>query len=416
MCSSDLYNAIANTLCRLTTNLPPTVSIVAPINNQSFTGPTNIIIKANAFDPEDALVKVEFYSGNTNGTGYSKIGEDYHAPFAINWSAPLCTTNLIAVARDSSGNSTTSSPPVTITVIAATVPMAVQFVTPTNTQLFVTSPTNILLWATNTVGTISKMMFYNGSTDLGESSAAPYHLFWTNVSAGNYTLKAIGTNSSIGGSATNTISIIVNAMPVITNNAPTNVQAFYEVVNVGLTNTAWDTDGSVTNVTFYTWNNSVVVALGVGATNGNKYSFTWNNLTNGYYSYYAVAKDNRGAASTSPIGVFKVKPTCDPPTVWITSPTNNSAFRAGADITITAFATNYPAAVTNVEFFSNGRLLGSDPSAPYSITECCWQPGNYTNVAKAIDSNGAIAFSTNMTMVVSPKVPTSGEEIGRAHV
>src|SRR5690349_5038672 len=184
-------------------------------------------------------------------------------------------------------------------------------------------------------------------------------------------------------------------MPAITNNSPTNVQQFLEVVNVGLTNTAWDPDGYVTNVTFYTWSNSVPVALpGNVISNNLRYSVVWSNRTAGFYSYYSVATDNRGAKSSSPIGVFKVNPTNTPPKVWITFPTNNIIFPAGTNITITATTTNGSGQVTNVEFFVNRQRVGGDSLAPFSVTVCCWEAGSYEILAKATDTFGSIGIST----------------------
>jgi hypothetical protein len=131
-----IYNLIANSLCRLT-NLPPSVSISNPTNNQTFVYPASVRINATASDPEDALVGVVFYSG-TNA-----LGTNYHAPYSIIWDGAVHGTNtLTAVAWDEFNLATTSAP-VNIVVVGA-VP-TVQITSPTNGQLIVTSPTNLVI-------------------------------------------------------------------------------------------------------------------------------------------------------------------------------------------------------------------------------------------------------------------------------
>lgn len=285
---------------------------------------------------------------------------------------------------------------------------AITILYPTNNQLFVEPPASIPLWAraTNNGGAdITGTAFFDGTTGLGSTNGMELLMFLTNFTAGNYTNTAWTTNST-GQTASTNVWFIINARPWITNDTPTNIEAFVELAHVGLTNTAWDTDGTVTNVTFYTWTNSVPAILGVGVSNDFKYSLTWSNRGLGLHSYYAVAQDNRGAQSVSPIGVFRVNPPDAPSTVAITFPTNNATFREGVDITITATATpRSGATVTNVEFFVDNRLLGSDTSSPYSLTECCWKKGHYKLTAKAEDSLGGTAVSAIVEMTVADPIP-----------
>ena len=91
---------------------PPTVALTAPSPGSQFTAPADIVVSANAADPQNQLVRVEFYS---NGT---RIASLTTAPFTMTWPAvPAGTYSLTAVAFDAAGLSTTSAP-VTITVAA----------------------------------------------------------------------------------------------------------------------------------------------------------------------------------------------------------------------------------------------------------------------------------------------------------
>jgi hypothetical protein len=85
-------------------NQPPTVSITSPANNSSFTEGASITITASASDPDGSVSQVQFFA---NG---ASIGIDNTAPYSVNWTVPLGTNTLTAVATDNQGASTTSSP------------------------------------------------------------------------------------------------------------------------------------------------------------------------------------------------------------------------------------------------------------------------------------------------------------------
>ncbi len=83
-------------------NIPPTVSIVSPLNNSEFVAGKTIKIRAEALDLDGSILKVDFYSdGNLFGTSLS-------APYQVDWTSGIGAYNLTAVATDNKGNSTTS--------------------------------------------------------------------------------------------------------------------------------------------------------------------------------------------------------------------------------------------------------------------------------------------------------------------
>jgi beta-glucanase (GH16 family) len=100
----DSYNAGSGG----TPNQPPTVSITSPSNNSSFTEGTAITVAASASDADGSVSQVQFFA---NGVS---IGIDNSAPYSVNWTVPLGTHTLTAVATDNQGASTTSAP-VTVT-------------------------------------------------------------------------------------------------------------------------------------------------------------------------------------------------------------------------------------------------------------------------------------------------------------
>jgi hypothetical protein len=94
-----------------TVNNPPTVSITSPANGATFTAPANITINANASDTDGTITNVEFYQGTT------LLGSDSSSPYSYTWNSVAAGSySLTAKAFDNGGASTTSSPPVNITV------------------------------------------------------------------------------------------------------------------------------------------------------------------------------------------------------------------------------------------------------------------------------------------------------------
>lgn len=90
-----------------------------------------------------------------------------------------------------------------------------------------------------------------------------------------------------------------------------------------------------------------------------------------------------------------------PPRVSIISPANGASFTAPANITVQAQASDSDGSVARVEFLSNGTRLGSDASAPYSMSLTNLAAGNYSIVARATDSLGATADSTSVNISVA---------------
>ena len=95
---------------------PPTVGLTAPAANSTVSG--TVTVSANASD-DTGVLGVQFrLDGNVLGA------EDTSAPYSVSWGTTTATNGshtLTAVARDGSGNSTTSSP-IAVTVSNQTAP------------------------------------------------------------------------------------------------------------------------------------------------------------------------------------------------------------------------------------------------------------------------------------------------------
>jgi RHS repeat-associated protein len=121
------------------------------------------------------------------------------------------------------------------------------------------------------------------------------------------------------------------------------------------------------------------------------YSTVLTNLTAGTYVFTALAIDSGGSIAVSDPVVVRVD---NAPTVAVTSPAINAVFAPGADIAVTASASDSDEVVRKVEFFANGLLIGTQVLTPYQITWTNVPPGRYTLTARATDLVGLATTST----------------------
>lgn len=106
----------------------------------------------------------------------------------------------------------------------------VSFVKPTSTtSLFLAPATvNIIANAADTDGVITLVEFYNGSTKLGQATAAPYSYSWSGVAAGTYTLTAKATDDR-GGVTSTSLTITVTTTAAATVYKDCNYSGAYAV-------------------------------------------------------------------------------------------------------------------------------------------------------------------------------------------
>lgn len=84
----------------------------------------------------------------------------------------------------------------------------------------------------------------------------------------------------------------------------------------------------------------------------------------------------------------------------ITSPANNAVLPAGVPYVITADANVPGATVTRVDFYQRNALIGSDTTAPYSLTFSNAPQGTNILTAVAVDSTGSLWVSPSVSVAV----------------
>ena len=98
-------------------------------------------------------------------------------------------------------------------------------------------------------------------------------------------------------------------------------------------------------------------------------------------------------------GTVNVQGGNNPPTVAITSPTNNDSFSAPATIPILATAADSDGAVTNVAFYDGVTLLGATTNTPFTVT-AIFAAGNHGLTAVATDNGGLSTTSAVVNILV----------------
>ena len=98
---------------------------------------------------------------------------------------------------------------------------------------------------------------------------------------------------------------------------------------------------------------------------------------------------------------------------------NNASFRAPANITITATASDLGGSVSRVSFYRGSTLISTDNTSPYSATLSNLAVGTYTLTARATDNQNVVTTSTAVTIrvtvnkaieIISTGTPENGTE------
>ena len=236
------------------TNIPPAVAIEIPTNGATFFDTENIHICAAAFDPDGFVTMVQFYAGtNIIGTvsNYPILLSDtansgippLHL-LCLTWSNAVPGNYVLTAVATDNGGATGTSGPVNITVTTnlppppTNIPPIVAIVTPTNGSVF-TAPAcvPILAFANDPDGFVVSVEFFNGTNVIGTVSNRPvaigplggvvtspivfpldpFHIVWSNVPPGDYTLTALATDNGGASTVSMPVSISVIPPPPITN-------------------------------------------------------------------------------------------------------------------------------------------------------------------------------------------------------
>jgi len=179
-------------------------------------------------------------------------------------------------------------------------PPTVSITSPANNAVLIAPATfNVTATASDPGGSVSQVQFFRDSTSLGTDTTSPYSVGVTSLAAGTYTISAVATDN-LGVTATNSITLIINAQPTVTLNNPTNGAILAAPATVAIEAGATDADGTITQVRFLTNSASLLVDTIP------PYQATAANLPAGTYNITAIATDNRSTTATSTVATVTV--------------------------------------------------------------------------------------------------------------
>ncbi len=382
----------------------PTVTLTAPTAGTIFTLPivTPIALTATAASVGTTVAKVDFFAGTTLvGTVNAPASG---AASTVTWT-PTTAGPFSLTARVTDGNSAvTTSTAVSVTVVSSGLSVAL---TSPSANANVTGNSTVLLSATATVtapATIAYVRFYrNGTEQIGaDDTTAPYAVSWTAAPAGLHTITAEVTDS-LGNIATSAgINVTVGAisLPSISITAPITGGTLLVGSPFTITATAAaGTSGSVTKVDFFIGD----VAIGTDTTA--PFSIVWTPSVVGGPNINARVTDSNGTTVNAvPIAVIVAAPTL--PSVALTAPATAASTVLGspAPVTIaaTASTTVVGATISRVDFYAGTTLIGTDATAPFTITWIPTAAGTVNLTARAFDSNSTSADSVAVPFIVNP--------------
>lgn len=345
------------------TNPLPSVSVVATDPIASWSGDSGSIVFLRSGDAsQDLNVYCRILGTATNGVDYQTLSNFVKIPAGaysnavainpINHGQTVIKTVTLALAASpllipvnytigSPSNATVFIEPGLLTNF----PPIVKVATPPGGAVFYT-PTNIPIcaYAYDLDGYVATVEFFAGTTSLGvrtnnpmsASPVNPFCLVWSNPPAGTFALTALATDNGGATAVSEAVNITVqtgppppktNLPPVVRITSPPNGAVFGAPVDIPLYAYAADFDGSVATVEFFAGTNSLGLGHGISAvwpsiTNywpgfhypTNLFVLVWSNAPLGSFALTAVATDNGGAATTSPVVNISVLASPPPPT------------------------------------------------------------------------------------------------------
>jgi hypothetical protein len=282
----------------VTSTTTSTAKLTKPANGTVVAAPATVALTATA-TAAAGVANVGFYAGN------SLLGTAASSPYQFTWlNAQAGLYYLTAVETDKLGASITSAP-ISLRVDA---PPIVLITTPSNGSAFIAPATIDIAASATTTGKITKVEFFQGTTLLGTSTAAPYQYSWTAVPLGTYSLSTEAFDS-YGISAFSPavgLQVVTEQPPVISLSTPTSGLTFGAASNVSLSFNA-TASTSIAKVEIY--RNGALVATLTSPSSGSTWTFTEPSpLPIGKYSYFARAYDSTGASSDSAVATVTVAP------------------------------------------------------------------------------------------------------------
>ena len=197
-------------------NIPPTISITAPVAAAMVSG--TLTVSATESD-NVGVVGVQFQLDGTN------LGAEVTAaPYSVSWDTTSATNgshSLTAIARDAAGNHTTSS---AVTVAVDNVAPVVSLTNPAN-GASLSGTVSVSVNASDNAGVLGVQFQLDGVNLGAEVPSSPYSVSWNTTTAptGSHTLTAIARDAAGNRTTSNAVTVAVdNTAPTVSITSPAN--------------------------------------------------------------------------------------------------------------------------------------------------------------------------------------------------
>jgi hypothetical protein len=430
---------------------PASIPVIAAPGSIVTVGST-VVIQATSTSKDGFISKVVFYT-DWNGTTGTLIGSATNYPYSVIYqpAGPATATHLIkAVGYDNNGNIVPSAAVPTnpnqdeilLTMGAANpagLPTAT-IVTPGSGSLVqipnyladpaATIPVIVTAGAQGGAG-IEKVELYVNGILYATDNSYPYTFTWTPKTTGAFALLALAydTNgnvvpsTSITPTSTTPVAgpdnIIIEAAPAIAITAPgagsTISAGALTPVQAVAVDTNLDASGKlipISTVQFY--QDGTFVGASKTPVSGDLYQISYKptqNIVNGVVEQSqltAIATDMDGFQGTSSAvnvnvnsGGSSTTPTIigTPPTITITTPTNNSNVVVNTPVTFSATGNAPNGNISSVAFAVDGAVVATLTQYPYSYTYTFKNLGTYQVSATVTDNVGDTYTPPSPTIV-----------------
>src|SRR2546425_11652048 len=135
-----------------------------------------------------------------------------------------------------------------------------------------------------------------------------------------------------------------------------------------------------------------------GPRRGDQYTLNWAGVAAGNYAVTAKATNDKGDTDLSDPVSITVNAL---PSVTLTSPSSNAAFKAPANIPLAVQVADTDGSIANVEYFYGTTLITSLTTPPYSFVWTEVPQGTYALTARVTDNLGGAMTSVAVNVTVN---------------
>ncbi len=345
-----------------------------------------------------------YENGSTNPINSTAITATSYVVSGLSYST---TYTFQVLAKDLSGNPSALSNQISVT----TLPPAVPFIVSGPTVSSITATAATITWDTDVVA--DTQVFFSTTaggpyTTKTDPALVTHHSVSISGLSSNTKYYFLAKSVNVSGTATSaelnftTLDTPDTTAPTVSITAPTG--SSYQKGAVVVTATSADNVGGkgVRDVQFFV-DSTTSTAIGVDATLPYSVTIDTTKYTNASHKLYAIACDNNlptPNCRTSAAVSFYVDNLV--PVTAVTAPTSNQTI-TGTTFTLKASATDTGSAVSKVDFYADGNLLGTDTTSAYTFA---WNittvTGTHRITSVATDKAGNTTTSSPVSVIVNP--------------